>query len=269
MALNLTDLVFRVSLITETLSGRDAVSRALLSSEFTSARLDEGRKFLLEAMQLMERVGERADDPTALEQARRAVTELELWHATTSRLWQKAAASASVAWDEVLGRDLEGADELLIVLMRAWRFISMARVSSALLETLERAGRRVADDMQRGYVLLLKAAKALQKHYHVNASEVRNGVRAGDVRLSRDRLDAWLRDFASAATLAFIATPIELGRLGVVPEGVGRPLGGAAYDVVLHERARGVVPEPIPAPPCSQWGVGAGGNRENYWEHQS
>lgn len=273
MGFTLTDLAIRASLITETLSHHADWARALEEHGADSKRLDEGRDGLVKALTKMDALAEHADDHTAPEQARRAVTELDGWYATTRRIWGRILRSGDTGisdarWSEMLGEELEGHDELFIVLMRAWRLISTTRVAGEAVDTLRKANRRVEDDVQRGYVLMLKAAESLHKVHHIARGERRHGTSASEIDMLRKKLDAWLTDVASAAALTFATEPWPLGMLGVVPEGLGLPLGGTAYDVILHERARGEIPDPIPAPPCPGWGTGAGGNRENYWEHQ-
>lgn len=270
MPMTITDLAFRVALITETLAQNPGWGRELTQSELTSARLDEGRNALVDTLAKLEAVSEHADDHTSLEQARRGITELDGWYQTTRRNWGRALGvtpEGNGDFAVLLGVHLEGHDELFIVLLRCWRLVSTARVRESMQTALRSAGRRVEDDLQRGYVLLRKAAKSLNKTFHLAPEERRHGVSYGDLTVARDNLESWLQDFASAATTLYHERdPERLGLLGIVPEGIGTPLGGTAYQVILHERARIEAPHPVPASPCAGWGTGAAGNRENYWE---
>src|SRR5690606_5738615 len=115
--------------------------------------------------------------------------------------------------------------------------LSSVRTRSDVADASRAQRPRLRDDLQRGWVLLIKSIKALNKFHTLKRGERRHGVAAGDLEVIRSHLDDWILEFGQAATTAFSDRPDVLGMLGTVPEGLGIPLGGTAFDVVLHERA--------------------------------
>lgn len=256
MPTSITELTYRVGLISETLKRRPQLESAIAASGIDAAQLKQGHQLAHQAFELTSELEEAHGDHTAHEQARRSVIELESWHRTILSLFRRALPATPQGWETVTGADIDTEEYTWDVMMRVWRTLSVIRCNAPLWKTLS-SKRRVDDDLVRCLTLLRKTTKLVHKLH-----------RSEEAHALRDQLQDFLNAFALASTEALANQPVALGLLGIAPEGLAQPLGGAAYDVLRHQRAQSQAPSPIPAGPCPQWTPGAAGNRENYWEQQ-
>ncbi|PJB38478.1 MAG: hypothetical protein CO108_18735 [Deltaproteobacteria bacterium CG_4_9_14_3_um_filter_63_12] len=261
MTVTITDLAYRVALVTQTLSADPAVEETLKKSGMNAARIGEGRKTLVDAFATLAEVAHHADDHTAIEQARRAMVELENWY-HTERV-KLAKASRLQGWDKLVGMEIEGPTWEFTVLMRAWRLISVARAPE-VAEALAAKFPRLSDAMQRGATLSLKASKLLQKQHALRKNETRDGIDPPRLEKLHIALEKWLLDVYAAAEKGYAKDATAFALLGTLPESA-EPFGGTGFDIMRHQRAQTTPPSRTPAEPCNGWGQGAGGNKENYW----
>lgn len=262
MTVTITDMAYRVALVTQTLSADADFEGALKQGGMSAARIAEGRKTLVDTFEKLAKVAHHADDHTAIEQARRGMAELENWY-EAERLNLGRAVQIE-GWDGIAGLEIEGPTWEFTVLMRAWRLISVARAHEDVAATLAATFPRLHDAMQRGATLSLKASKLLQKQHHLRKGETRDGVDQGQLDKLHVALEDWLLDVYAAAEKGFTKDPSAFSLFGTLPDSAD-PFGGTGFDIMRHQRAQTTRPARTPAEPCNGWGVGAEGNKESYW----
>lgn len=177
--------------------------------------------------------------------------EIEMWMQTVDFL-----LSSSLNDDELavaLGKDLHGDTHLTTVIAQALRLIAMLRTDQACIDAVG-GERKVRDIATRGWALLKRLYRSTKTRLEGAGADVGN---------QRDAMEAAMASLDAAASKVGASDLHHLGRIGYVPDGVGIPVGGTAYGVVLHERGQGAVPNPADKKPCSGWSIGRQGNREN------
>lgn len=187
-----------------------------------------------------------------------AVTELEMWAQTVKTILRTKLAADVIA--TAMGTNIHAADHTTTAIAQAYRTLAMMRTDEKVQSCFKNE-RQLHDVAQRGWALLKKLFRTCDTRLDAVSKE--GQAAAADVEAYQAKLAAWIEKLdAAAAKLGSHAH--LLGLLGYVPDGVGRPVGGTAFGVVLHEKGQGAIPNPKDAKPTSGWSIGRQGrNREN------
>ncbi len=224
--------------------------------------VERGRKLVEEGESLVtRRLDEEGEDRTIEHGLHVAVAELEMWLRSAEYLVKRKLDNAQLL-ELVFGHDLHAEDHTLTALARGIRALSLIRTRPDIQETLGsvRAGH---DLVVTGWALLNKVLKYTKMRLAPGPLSDENGAVFAALAQHEAAMRAWVLEL-KAATEKMTDKPKMLGYIGFLPAGVGLPMGGAAYDVVLHQQARRAAPNPADAQPTSGWSVGRQGrNREN------
>lgn len=187
-----------------------------------------------------------------------AVGELEMWGQTV-----KAALRTKLAADAIavaMGANIHATDHTTTAIAQAFRLLAMMRTDEKI-QACFKDERRLHDAIQRGWALIVRVFR----NCHTREDALGDAGIAVVVEMNalQLKMKAWVEALEVAA--AKLGTHAHLlGLLGYVPEGIGRPIGGTAFDVVLHQRGQGRVPAPNSSGPTSGWALGRQGrNSEN------
>lgn len=237
---------------------RDTLSKSGLGKEV----VERGRKLVEEGELLVaRRLDEEGEDRTIEHGLHIAVTELEMWLRSAEYLVKRKLDNAQLV-ELAFGHDLHAEEHTLTAIARALRTLSMLRTRSDIQEAVGSA-RATHDLLVTGWALLNKVIKYTKMRLVPGPTSDADGAVFGALERHETAMRAWVLEL-NAATEKMSDKPKMLGYIGFLPTGVGLPLGGAAYDVVLHEEARRAAPDPADLRPTSGWSVGRQGrNREN------
>ncbi|MDX9724078.1 MAG: hypothetical protein RBU37_25240 [Myxococcota bacterium] len=238
------ELCFRLALVQASCSEYDGWSKRL----GLKSNAWEG---LEDAFDTMASYLEDGADSSALEQAERSVEELGTWR---SLLAGRAAAQGIAAeddWESIYAEHLEGPDTIITQLMRALRLLQALRVH----EDYGFAGARAVahDDLLRQGTSLMRRSIKLADKLFAPLFDEEEAERLSELRELLARLEEQARAKFE---------PFEQALLGL---NAAPPLTGAATQVRAQRNGHYAAPAQPPAPRCSQWSVGASGNRRNHW----
>lgn len=259
MPTSTTELFLRVALAIDTFQRRPD-----LAAHLPPNLLADGDALWHKTLHTVEHLIERRDDFTAHNQVTRSVTEVEAWRGVIIAALERANGEPLPA--EVKGDDLTVTLDEWRAPLQVWRMIAALRTRPDLWQRLEAARPRMTDDLQRGYVLTLKAVKLLDKLYQIKDPAPAEARYMAELVHRKELLGEWFEELTAQSAQALRDDPASLGLLGLIPEALAVPFGGTAFDVHRHRKAQALVEDTTPSPPCSGWGIGASGNRENYWE---
>jgi len=235
---------------------------ALAKANFGKERIAEGEKLSHDAEALIARKVETIGEDRTREHAlHAAVQELEMWWQTVAFLVKKNVEEES-AIELTLARSLHAHDHSVTVVAQALRMQSMMRCDERVFERLGGA-QKTREMLNRGHALVSKVLRATDIRLAPEGSEADLAI-FGEIEAAHERLEKWVADLARAAEGAAAKDKRLVGRLGLVPEGVGIPAGGSSYAVKLHERGQTDAPDPDDVRDCPGWSCGRQGrNREN------
>ncbi|MBA2664385.1 MAG: hypothetical protein H0U74_19000 [Bradymonadaceae bacterium] len=255
-------LLGRVVLAVHAGHGQLDVREALSKAGLTKDVVERGRKLAEEGEALItRRLEEQGEDRTVEHGLHAAVDELEMW-AQTARFRLKAAVTDTALLEQVFDKHLHAHEHTLTAIARALRILSMIRASKEIQEALGDV-RATHDLLVRGWTLLKKVLKYTDMRLGPAPASDKDGAVFKDLARHSLSMESWLEGVATSAK-KLSDKPILLGLVGYIPEGVGLPLGGGSFAVVLHEQARRTPPDPTDARATSGWSIGRQGrNREN------
>lgn len=180
-----------------------------------------------------------------------AAGEIEMWMQTVEFLLSKTLDDGAVK--VAMGSSMHGETHLSTVIGQALHLIAMMRTDRDVIDALG-GERKVRDSATRAWALLKRLYRSTENRL--------DG--AGDALAKHhDAMQSWVAALDASARKFSEAELAHLGRIGYVPHGMGVPVGGTAYGVVLHESGQGQVPDQADKKPCSGWSIGRQGNREN------
>jgi hypothetical protein len=183
-----------------------------------------------------------------------------MWMQTIAFRVKKAVEEESVV-ELVLAHDIHAHEHTVTVVAQALRRVSMMRCDDRVYERLGGA-KQTRQLLNQGQAILKKLYKATDLRLEPEGDEDDLLVFTELDDMKREMED-WLADLDKASLAAAEKSERLIGRLGWVPEGVGLPLGGSSYAVVLHERGQTDPPDPNDVYDCTGWSLGRQGNREN------
>lgn len=191
-----------------------------------------------------------------------ATTELEMWQQTTRFLLRTKLAEPSLV-ALAMAEDLHTHEHAVTAIARSHRLLSVIRTDERVHGPLGDY-RKVRDLLNRGWALT-------QRLYRSTEIRLADGLKANpsapifdELLVHRARMTRWLIDVDRASRAVPEKDARVLGLLGYAPEGVGIPVGGNSYAVVLHERGQTDAPDPAMRHECTGWSIGRQGrNNEN------
>lgn len=229
-----------------------AATSALKKAGFDTSRLKKAHDLAHTAEELVASyLEEKGEDRIVEHEVHVAAGEIEMWMQTVEFLLSKELDDARV--ETAMGASMHGDTHLSTVIGQALRLIAMMRTDPDVIEAVG-GERKVRDISTRGWALLKRLYQS---------TKTRLDDAGDDIARHRDAMVEWVAALDATASKFKEADLPHLGRIGYVPDGMGVPLGGTAYGVVLHERGQGAVPNQADKKPCSGWAIGRQGNREN------
>lgn len=238
------------------------LAAALAKGGFAKSRAAEGKKLAHEAEDLIrEKIDAIGEDRTREHAVHAATQEVEMWMQTVNFAVKKAVEEESVV-ELVRAKSLHAHDHSVTVVALAARMMAMLRCDERVYERLGGAD-ATREMLNRGLALTKKLYRACDIRLAPEGDEADLAI-FSELANMQARLEAFLLELADAARTAADKDVRLVGRLGLVPDGVGIPAGGTSFAVVLHERGQTDAPDPTNVTDCPGWSVGRQGrNREN------
>jgi hypothetical protein len=260
-------LLGHVFLATEACEHHSSIADALAKAGFDKSKIKSGTALAERGQELIDRKLEEGGEDRIVEHSvHNAADEVEMWHQSTSFLLKKGVDDGSLL-EKALGKHIHAEDHTVTVVAKSLRTIAMIRVEPTLQEALG-GGQKTKDQIIRGFTLLTKLFR--------NGNLMMSPGSAGDtdaevfdeIAEQVEKMSDWVSELGRATDNMGTDQVSILGEVGYVPEGIGLPLGGTAYDVPLHEKAqRSTPPDPDDVKPAPGWSIGRQGqNRENLGE---
>lgn len=187
-----------------------------------------------------------------------AISELEMWAQTVKAVLRTKLAADVIA--VAMGSNIHATDHTTTAIAQAFRLLGMMRTDEKV-QACFKTERSLHDSTQRGWALLKRLFRNCETRQDA-AGKAGHAV-VVEMNAYQTKLKTWVEALEAAA--AKLGTHAHLlGLLGNVPDGIGLPIGGTAFGVVLHEKGQGEVPDPNGAVPTSGWSIGRQGrNSEN------
>lgn len=188
-----------------------------------------------------------------------AGAEVEMWAQTVQHLLRKKFDAELL--QTAMGKKIHTHNHTVTIVAQTLRLLAMLRTDSRIQSALGDE-RKVRDIGTRGWSLLHRLLTSVGVRFtpSIASSEpisAEMDAFAKRVKKFIDSLEAPSRQVGQGNL------PL-LGLLGLVPDGLGIPVGGTAFNVVLHERGQGSAPNLADKRPTSGWSIGRQGrNREN------
>ena len=180
-----------------------------------------------------------------------AAQEVEMWVQTVKMLAKKNLTNSDLI-DALVGKGIHGHSHANSVGAIAVNALSMLAAHPEIKDMA--ADRVMRDTINRGYALFKKLCKAFEVKLVARGAQDASEMDAHQIAMAK-----WLSELGG-----YIQTEESAAAVGYVPEGLGRPIGGNAFGVTLHERGQGTPPNPADAKKCTQWSIGRQGrNNEN------
>lgn len=238
------------------------VSATLKAAGFGPDKIKKGIDYGTRAEELLERkMLESPDNKTLGHNIHAAVADVEMWLQTLKLKMRKADFEKARA-NEILGHELHAHDHTVTAIVQGLRAIGVLRsMPDDERESAFGDQRAAHDTVMRGNTLLKKLYKVADEFVTANSMIDRGAEVIVDIDEVTSDMVAWLQMLDEAATKASDKVT-ELGKAGWLPFGVGLPVGGTSFGVVLHERAKTAAPAPNTVR-TSGWSVGRQGNKEN------
>ena len=189
-----------------------------------------------------------------------AATEVEMWLQSVALAAKKSDLDGGLL-SAMRAKDLHAHEHTATVGAQAIRALALIATNPQIGEALGEE-RTVRDMLNKGQAVLKRLYTTTDIRLAPMKGERRHAI-FGKLEDHQVEMEAWLAKASSFAVNIAENEPTVLGWFGIVPEGVGLPVGGTAFGVTLHERGQTDAPDPARAKVCSGWSIGRQGNREN------
>lgn len=189
-----------------------------------------------------------------------AATEVEMWHQAVVRRAKKAGLDQKFV-NLLAAKALHADEHTATIAARGERALAIIATHEELSEGLGDK-RAVRDILNKGQALLKRLYAATVIRLAPSKGEEDLDI-FNTMGTHHAEMNEWLAEAMTYAENIAEKDQTTLGWFGLIPEGVGLPIGGTAYSVVLHERGQTEAPDPSRAKECSGWSIGRQGNREN------
>ncbi|MFP4598717.1 MAG: hypothetical protein ACLFVJ_10725 [Persicimonas sp.] len=259
-------LLGHIYLAVDACEHESSLASALKKAGFGDDNLARGRKLLEEGLELVDRKAEEVGEDRIYEHnLHGSADEVQMW-LSTSAFQLKKALDDDTLIHKTLGKSLHSRNHTVTIVAQSLRLIAMVRTEPTIHENLGSA-RQVHDLIVRGWVLLGKVFKNGDIQMTPGSAGDPDAPVFEDIAKHHAKMTEWVVELGRAAD-KLRGQPSLIGLLGYVPEGVGLPLGGTAYDVPLHQKAqREELPDFDDLRPDPGWSAGRQGrNNENLGE---
>src|SRR5690554_3868497 len=256
-------LLGHIVVAVESCEQNSSLASALQKAGFGEDKLSLGRKLAEKGQALISRKAlEAFEDRIYEHNIHYSASEVEMWQSTVSFLLKKSVDDPNLI-ARTMGTSVHATDHTITVVAQTLRMIGMLRTDERVYESLG-GKQKVHDLLNRGYAMLTKIYRNGDIATSPSSAGLATNPIFAEIEAHRAAMVAWMREFG-AACAKLSEAPTVLGELGYVPDGVGLPLGGSAFNVPLHERGqRAELPSLDNLKPDPGWSIGRQGrNREN------
>lgn len=255
------ELIGHVFVAAESAHHHKELSKVLSPGGLNDAKVKQGLDLVKQGEALLKKMFEVMPDNKTLEHnIHAAVMDVEVWLQSVKLKFKKAGFNSSIC-KVVVGHDLHAHDHTVTAIGQALRAIGYLRALDD--EQIGKIGgeQSVRDLMMRGNTKVKKLYKVADPLMTPSSMLDRSHEIFKQIDDLNIKMSTWI------AELMIITTKVKsikvLGVIGHVPDDKGLPAGGAAFNVVLHERAQQTPPDIRGAEKTSGWSVGRQGNNEN------
>lgn len=235
------------------------LAQALTKAGFAKSDLESAHKMLGEGEKLLEKYVDADVNRIADHNVHVAGAELEMWAQTVKFLLKKSLDAELI--QTAMGTKIHAHDHTVTVVAQGLRLLAMIRADERIQKALGDE-RKVRDIGTRGWALLhrlLATTETRLDPIHPEAIPV-----LAEMSVMTRNARAWFTNLDAAARKLPAPQLGLLGLLGHVPDGIGMPVGGTGFSVVLHERGQTEAPDLLDKRPTSGWSIGRQGrNSEN------
>lgn len=255
------ELIGHVYVASHSAHAHKELTEKLASAGFDAAQVKKGLELCERGEKLLKRMGQEMPDYKSLDHNIHAgVMEVEMWLQSVKLKFRKAGFSSSIT-KLVVGHDLHAHDHTVTAVTQALRGVGYLRsLDDKQIESL--GGESVVRDIiMRGNTMVNKLYKVADAFVTPTSLMPRTSPIFRDFDALNAEMSTWIVALLKAANK--VKNIKVLGLIGHVPDDRGLPVGGAAFNVTLHEQAITTPPVPGTAERTSGWSVGRQGNREN------
>lgn len=239
------------------------VLATLKGAGFGSERVKEGLALSKKAEELLGRKTlESPDNKTLEHNIHGAVGDLEMWVQSVKLKLRKKGFDDALIHDAV-DHHLHSSHHTLSAVSQALRAIGVLRTLDSDQRAQLGSDRAVHDMICRGNTLSKKLYKVADDFVSPGSMVAKDDPLIAELDALMAKCSLWLSALG-AANEKLITQAAHVGKTGYVPDGIGAPVGGAAFGVVLHQSAEQAAPNPQEATLNAGWSVGRQGNNENH-----
>lgn len=257
-------LLGQIVVAIESCEQNSSLAAALHKAGFGEGQLSLGRKLAQTGQELISRKAlEAFEDRIYEHNMHYSAGEVEMWQSTVSFLLKKSLDDPALI-AKTLGTSIHAADHTVTIVAQALRTLAVLRTDPRVYEAL--GGKiSVHDQLNRGFAMLGKIFSNGDIILRPSSAGRAENPIFAELTAQRSAMVDWVTQLGAAAA-KLKDDPLMLGELGYIPEGVGLPQGGNAFNVPLHERGqRAELPELDNLKPDPGWSIGRQGrNRENW-----
>ncbi|MEM1348145.1 MAG: hypothetical protein AAGI01_06300 [Myxococcota bacterium] len=260
-------LLGHVFLAAHTLALDEEARASIVRSGLDEAQLAKGEALSTLGEELLQRKTlESPDDKTLEHNIHSAVNEVEMWLQTVKFRLRKASVPGELT-RAALEHHLHAEKHTVTAIVHALRALGILRVLPQDVREKLGPDQSVHDLITRGNTVVKKSYRVANPFISPSSLSPASMPIFQEVDAFLAGSQAWLERLEAAAQhLAASASDeelLQLGKIGVLPFGVGLPVGGTSFGVVVHQRAKQGAPDPHKARTTSGWSVGRQGNNEN------
>lgn len=257
-------LLGQIVVAIESCEQNSSLAAALQKAGFGEDQLSLGRKLAESGQKLISRKAlEAFEDRIYEHNMHYSAGEVEMWHSTISFLLKKAVDDPALV-ARTLGTSVHATDHTVTIVARTLRALGVLRTDSRIHEAL--GGKiPVHDQLNRGFTMMVKIFSNGDITLRPSSAGLAANPIFAEIAAQRAAMVQWVTKLGAAAG-KMSDSPLLLGELGYVPEGVGLPLGGNAFNVPLHKRGqREELPELDNLKPDPSWSIGRQGRNNENW----
>lgn len=259
-------LLGQIVVAVESCEQNSSLAGALQKARFGKDQLSQGRKLAQSGQKLITRKAEEAFEDRIYEHNMHySAAEAEMWQSTISFLLKKSLDDPTLV-GRAMGTSVHATDHNITVIAQVLRTLGVLRTDPRVHEALG-GEHKVHDQLNRGFAMIGKIFRNGNIIMRPSSAGPADNPIFAEITAQRSAMVQWVRELG-AASAKLSDSPLLLGELGYVPEGVGLEMGGNAFNVPLHERGqRDELPELDNLKPDPGWSIGRQGrNNENMGE---
>lgn len=258
-------LLSHIALVVHSCEQNSSLASALGKAGLGEGALTEGKKLVGAGEALIGRKAfEAFEDKYYEHNLHYSAAELDMWRSTVRFLIKKAGVADPALVARAMGDELHTADHTVTTAVRGLRLLGVLRTDERLYGPLSKVT-DLHDQLGRGRAMLGKIYKNSDITMAPSSAGHADYAVFAEVDQLRQAMVKWVSALGEAST-KLAGTPLILGELGYLPDGVGLPMGGTAFNVPLHERAQRVQPPSTEnLRPDPGWSIGRQGRNNENW----